>query len=187
MRDDLTQHLPAMRRYARMLTGNAWAADDLVQDTLERACRKWLLWKSGSNLRAWLFTLMHNLHVNQLRSSGALSAQPILVSLDDVVADATACPADPADDRLDLQNCLLQLPTEQREVLLLISVEGLEYAETAQVLGVPIGTVMSRLHRARARMRELMTAGAIHSDLDDAVDVAADGVPPSPPMLRRLK
>src|SRR5260370_41527582 len=68
-RSQILEHLPGLRRYARLLAGDAWAADDLVQDTLERACRKWLLWRPGGDLRAWLFTLMHNLYLNQRRSA----------------------------------------------------------------------------------------------------------------------
>jgi len=73
----IVDHVPALRRYARLLTGDAWAADDLVQDTLERACRKWLLWRPGSNLRAWLFTLMHHLYLNQRRGAPPLQTVDI--------------------------------------------------------------------------------------------------------------
>ena len=76
-RAQVVEQLPGLRRYARALTGNAWAADDLVQDTLERACRKWLLWRSGSNLRAWLFTLMHHLYLNQRRGAPPLQTVDI--------------------------------------------------------------------------------------------------------------
>ena len=156
----IIEHIPGLRRYARALTGDAWAADDLVQDTLERACSKWRLWVLGSNLRAWLFTLMHNLFVNQLRRSGrqALAGQHLNV---DEVGHELAAPHSATDVALDLQRCLLRLPDEQREVLLLVTLEDMSYAEVAKVLQVPIGTVMSRLSRARTRLRELLVGAPI--------------------------
>ncbi|MBN9406680.1 MAG: RNA polymerase sigma factor [Burkholderiales bacterium] len=147
----IVEHLPGLRRYARALTGDAWAADDLVQDTLERACRKWPLWRHGSNLRAWLFTLMHNLYLNQRRALLPVQA------LDDEALASVAGAADvAADTGLDLDRCLQRLPAEQRAVLLLVTLEDMAYADVARVLGVPLGTVMSRLSRARERMRALM-------------------------------
>ena len=166
------EHVPALRRYARALTGNAWAADDLVQDTLERACDKWALWRSG-DLRAWLFTLMHNLHLNQRRPAAARAQ---LVPLDE--AAELAAPASGHDQQIDLQRGLMRLPPEQRAVLLLVTLEDVDYREAARILGVPVGTVMSRLSRARTRLRELMDAPA---------PAARPGVPSAPVALRRLK
>lgn len=163
----IVDHVPALRRYARVLTGNAWAADDLVQDTLERACRKWLLWRSGSNLRAWLFTLMHHLYLNQRRSALPLQAVDI-----ETLHDGLQAPPDGNDDTLDLERCLQRLPAEQRAVLLLVTLEDMAYADAARVLQIPVGTVMSRLSRARTRLRELMEPGQ---------------APAQPPALRRLK
>ncbi|WP_234265836.1 MULTISPECIES: sigma-70 family RNA polymerase sigma factor [Hydrogenophaga] len=154
--DQLLQHLPALRRYARALTGDAWAADDLVQDTLERACSRWRLWLAGSDLRAWLFTVMHNTYLNGRRSA---LARPVAVGVDPEDTDLPG-PASRRDDLLDLQRCLLLLPDEQRCVLLLVGMEDMPYADVARVLGIPLGTVMSRLSRARARLRELMEAPA---------------------------
>lgn len=155
-RQPIIDQIPALRRYARGLTGDAWAADDLVQDTLERACNKWRLWAAGSDLRAWLFTLMHNLFLNQMRHASR-QAQSTAVNIDDVAHELTA-----ADDQLgpvlDLQRCLLRLPQEQRMVLLLVSVEDMSYADVAKITAVPIGTVMSRLSRARSRLQELLDA-----------------------------
>ena len=150
-RRQIEEHLPGLRRYARVLTGNAWEADDLVQDTLERACRKWLLWRAGSDLRAWLFTLMHNLYLNQRRTLAPVQWQDI-----ETVEDRLQAPGDASDTTLDLERCLQQLPAEQRAVLLLVTLEDMDYAEVARVLQVPVGTVMSRLSRARARLKELM-------------------------------
>jgi RNA polymerase sigma-70 factor (ECF subfamily) len=137
----LVEQLPGLRRYARALTGDAWAADDLVQDTLERACAKWQLWMAGTDLRAWLFTLMHNLYLNQRRAAKvALNS----VSIDDVEAELHA-PAAGSDEPLDLGRCLQRLPADQRAVLLLVALEDMSYEEAAKVLAIPLGTVMSRL------------------------------------------
>lgn len=142
--------IPRLRRYARALTGNEADADDLLQDTLERALGKWLLWRPG-NLRAWLLTMMHHVFLNQLRK------RPALVTLDD---DPPAIPVRPQQqDELevrDLDRALSRLPPEQREVLLLVGLEELSYADTARVLGIPQGTVMSRLSRARERLRAIL-------------------------------
>jgi len=143
--------IPRLRRYARALTGNPAEADDLVQDTLERALGKWALWRPG-NLRAWLLTLMHNVFINQLRT------RPALVSVDE--GDLPEIPARPRQhDELeirDLDRALARLPPEQREVLLLIGLEELSYEAAARVLGIPTGTVMSRLSRARERLRAIL-------------------------------
>lgn len=149
----ITQQIPRLRRYARALTGERGAADDLVQDTLERAWNKFHLWRRGSDLRAWLFTIMHNVFINQVRGRPAMAA----VSLDDAIMELPARLA--SVDRLeirDLDAALVRLPGEQREVLLLIALEQLSYEETAKALGIPIGTVMSRLSRARERLRCIM-------------------------------
>ena len=182
-RESIVEHIPSLRRYARALTGDAWAADDLVQDTLERACGKWRLWVAGSNLRAWLFTLMHNLFANQLRHAGRLSRAGAQVNLDDVSEELVA-PADAHDTALDLQRCLLRLPDDQREVLLLVTLEDLSYAAVAKVLQVPVGTVMSRLSRARSRLRELMEGHAVTPNpLKEPAPRTQDGAV----ALRRLK
>jgi len=166
----LADQIPSLRRYARALTGNAWAADDLVQDTLERACSKWRLWVVGSDLRAWLFTVMHNIFASQLRRRPPPHS---VVPLEDAAQELHGG-ADPGRDPgmgLDLQRCLMQLPEEQRAVLLLVTLEDLSYAEVARVLGIPAGTVMSRLSRARVRLQELMDGASA----------------PNRPGLRRLK
>jgi RNA polymerase sigma factor (sigma-70 family) len=166
------EQLPALRRYARALTGDSWAADDLVQDTLERACAKWQLWLAGTNLRAWLFTLMHNLYLNERRRvQPTANATP----LDDIQSELPA-EAEDRDTALDISRCLQRLPDDQRAVLLLVALEDMSYAEAAKVLGVPVGTVMSRLSRARSRLRELMEGG------DGASRPAT-----TQPQLRRMK
>lgn len=176
-RRQILEHLPSLRRYARMLAGDAWAADDLVQDTLERACRKWLLWRSDGNLRAWLFTLMHNLYLNQRRA--APGGQWLDIAS---LADSLPAPEGRSDAALDLERCLQRLPPEQRAVLLLVTVEDMSYAEVAQVLQLPLGTVMSRLSRARTRLRDLMDAPATAAQ---PPATRRDDAPA--PALRRLK
>lgn len=150
---DLSEHLPRLRRYARALTGDRYAADDLVQDTVERALNKLALWRPGSRLDSWLMTVMHNVFVNQTHRAATRRE----TSLDDAPAEtaARATQADGLEVR-DVQSALQQLSPEQREVLLLVALEEYSYDEAAQVLGIPRGTVMSRLSRARDRLHQLL-------------------------------
>ena len=154
---DLIAALPRLRRYARVLTGDLNRADDLVQDTLTRAWAKRELWQEGSDLRAWLFTIMHNVHINQFSLRQREFKE---ISLDaDEGAGAWEIPVRATQsDRVELAEIFVQisrLPDEQREVLLLAAVEEMRYQDIAKVLGVPIGTVMSRLSRARERLRRM--------------------------------
>ena len=144
--------IPRLRRYARALVGDRAAADDLVQDTLERAWAKLHLFRQGTDLRAWLFTVMHNVHVNQVRA-----ARPTDALEDEMPELAQRAVQGDALLVRDLDRALAALPAAQREVLLLVALEDLSYEETANVLGIPIGTVMSRLARAREKLRVLMT------------------------------
>ncbi len=142
-------YIPNLRRYARALVGDRHAADDLVQDTLERAVRKFHLWRPG-DLRAWLFSIMHNVFVNQLK---ARKIRP------EVEADETLAarvPTATSTDILDLERALMVLAPEQREVVLLVGLEEMTYAEVSRALGIPIGTVMSRLSRGRERLRRFV-------------------------------
>jgi RNA polymerase sigma factor (sigma-70 family) len=147
----LIDMIPRLRRYARALVGERGAADDLVQDTLERAWSKRHLYRHGSDLRAWLFTVMHNVHVNRVRATRRTDP------LEDEIPEM-ARPAQQGDGLLarDLERALARLPAEQREVLLLVSLEEMTYEEAADALGIPIGTVMSRLSRAREKLRAMM-------------------------------
>ena len=148
----ITQQIPRLRRYARALTGDRAAADDLVQDTLERALSRFHLWRSGSDLRAWLFTIMHNIFINQVRSRMRYPHEP----LDESAADGLQYREPDWSELRDIGNALARLPVEQRTVVLLVGLEQFTYEEAARVLGVPIGTVMSRLSRARERLRALL-------------------------------
>ena len=152
----LLAELPRLRRYARALVGDAAAADDLVQDTLERGLQKAAQWRADSDLRAWLFSIMHNLRVDQLRRPG-LSMAPQGDAWGDDLADAPVRASQT--DRLevrDLDTALSRLPEAQREVLLLVALEDMPYDLIAQTLDVPIGTVMSRLSRGRERLRLIL-------------------------------
>jgi len=158
-RAEIAAHIPRLRRYARALAGDSHRADDLVQDTLERALSKFHLWRRGSDLRAWMFSIMHNVFINQLRARRELA-------LDEATEAslASAPQSDPLELR-DLDAALRQLPAEQREVLLLVGLEQLSYAEVSQALGVPAGTVMSRLSRGRERLRAVMSGAPVATSL----------------------
>jgi RNA polymerase sigma-70 factor (ECF subfamily) len=149
----ITQQVPRLRRYARALTGDRNAADDLVQDTLERALSRFHLWREGSDLRAWLFTIMHNIYVNQIRSR--IRRQHEALETEPAAEAARAQEPDWLELR-DLEAALARLPEEQRAVVLLVGLEQFTYEETAHVLGIPTGTVMSRLSRARERLRVML-------------------------------
>src|SRR5216683_7456570 len=145
-RQDIEAAVPALRRYARALTRNAELADDLVQDTLVRALRSEHLFHGG-DIRSWLYTILTNLNRNRLRS---LARRPTITALDDNDAPDMAGPE--AGGR-DIERALATLVEDQRAALLLVVLEGLSYREVAEVQGVPIGTVMSRLARARMQIK----------------------------------
>jgi len=151
----LLAEIPRLRRYARALTGDPSRADDLVQDTLERALLKGRLWRPGS-ARAWLLTVMHNVFVNQVRANGAVDYR----DPEELPEVAVRPQQQDGIELRELEHVLQQLPAEQREVLLLVGLEDLSYDEAARILGSPTGTVMSRLSRARTRLRQLLAGHA---------------------------
>jgi RNA polymerase sigma-70 factor (ECF subfamily) len=156
-RRQLLAAIPRLRRYARTLVYDPAAADDLAQATLERALARWRQFDAGRDLAVWLLGIAHNLHVDEHRRQSRWRL------LEDHEADAWAREPTPAVDvglRLDLVAGLGRLPDDQREALLLVVVEQMSYAEAAQVLTVPAGTVMSRVSRARAQLRRLLEAPA---------------------------
>ncbi len=158
---DLLAAIPRLRRYARVLTGEASRADDLVQETLARAWEKRRLWQAGTDLRAWLFTIMHNVFVNQ-RALARREAGNVSRDEEGPVGEVWQIPVRAMQQtRVELVEVLQhlgRLPDDQREVLLLAAVEEMRYEEIAQTLAVPVGTVMSRLSRAREKLRR-MAAG----------------------------
>src|SRR4051794_14858446 len=145
-RQGIQATIPALRRYARALTRDSETADDLVQDTLVRALRSEHLFHGGE-VRSWLYTILTNLNRNRLRS---LARRPMLIAIDD--NDAPDASGTEAGAR-DIERALATLVDDQRTVLLLVVLEGMTYREVAEVQGVPIGTVMSRLARARAQIK----------------------------------
>ena len=167
---ELLAAIPRLRRYARVLTGDATRADDLVQETLARGWEKRRLWAAGTDLRAWLFTIMHNVFVNQ-RALARRDARNVSLDGDGEGSAAWQVPVRaPQQSHVELLEVLRELsrlPPEQREVLVLAAVEEMRYEEIAAVLSIPVGTVMSRLSRARARLRR---------------SVAGSGNYPAPPL-----
>jgi len=156
----LVDLIPRLRRYARALVGDRATADDLVQDTLERAWAKLHLYRRGTDLRAWLFTVMHNVHVNRVRA--ARVTDPLEDEMPELAQRA------PQGDALlvrDLDRAIARLPGEQRAVLLLVTLEEMSYEEVARTLGIPIGTVMSRLSRAREKLRAMMQGQPVAAKL----------------------
>jgi len=148
----ITEQIPRLRRYARALTADRTSADDLVQDTLERAWGKFYMWRRGSDMRAWMFSIMHNTFINHIRKN-----QVTTVSMDeDALEVPTRATQNDALEMRDLASAIVKLPCEYREVVLLIGLEEMSYEEVAQVLNIPMGTVMSRLSRGRERLRILM-------------------------------
>jgi len=158
-RDRLIACIPRLRRYASALLGDRTGADDLVQDTMERGWKKLSTWQRGSDMRAWLFGIMHNLHVDQVRKPSLPTEEldedtPAMVSHHQV--------SDGLEVR-DLDTALRSLPPEQREILLLVALEEMSYEEVAATLGLPLGTVMSRLSRARQKLRAQMEGRSVVS------------------------
>jgi RNA polymerase sigma-70 factor (ECF subfamily) len=160
-RDRLIACIPRLRRYARALVGDRTGADDLVQDTMERGWKKLSSWRRGSDMRAWLFGIMHNLHVDQVRRP---SVQTDVLDDDTPMPEVRASQADSLEMR-DLASALNTLPAGQREILLLVALEEMSYDEVAATLGLPIGTVMSRLSRARQKLRAQMEGRSVVSQL----------------------
>jgi len=151
----LAAELPVLRRFARALTGDPALADDLVQDCLERAMAKSHLYDPSRPLRAWLFTMLRNLHVSGLRRS---SRSTVVKTVDDLMDGEGAVPPD-QEHRLaagSIAEALGMLAPQHREVIVLVGLEEMSYRDVSEILGVPIGTVMSRLSRAREHMRQLL-------------------------------
>ncbi|MBC8239848.1 MAG: sigma-70 family RNA polymerase sigma factor [Alphaproteobacteria bacterium] len=155
-RDQIIAEIPRLRRFARTLTGDVTAADDLVQDCLLRALGRLSLWRSGSNMRAWLFTILRNSHKNQLRQS---ARRPTEFPIDEM-PDLSDAPTQGHGLALrDLYAALSRLPDDHREIVLLIGLEEMSYKDAARILDIPVGTVMSRLSRGRESLRNLLNDG----------------------------
>lgn len=152
----LEQHIPALRRYAYALLRDSDAADDLVQDCLERAISRWYLRRADGELRAWLFTILRNLYISAYRRR---KRRGVGAAIDEALSLGVPPEQESGLEARDALAALDQLPEEQKSLLLLIGVEDVSYAEAAKILGVPMGTVMSRLSRARERLRAILEPG----------------------------
>lgn len=152
---DLEALIPRLRRYAHALTRHSVHADDLVQDTLERAWARRAQWRPDSSLRAWVFAIMHSIYLNGLRR---YELESLSEAWEERAVDAGT------DGLLDLERALGRLAPAHRSVLLLVGLEDLSYQQTAAVLGIPVGTVMSRLARARQALRTLMDGPRARSE-----------------------
>lgn len=152
----IATEIPRLRRYARYLTRSSDQADDLVQDCLERAIHKLGTWRRGTNLRAWLFTILRNGYISGIRSRKRASA----VEIDGDAPELAAADGHEARAHLrEVAHALGTLSAEHQHVLVLVAVNGLKYDEAAQVLALPVGTVRSRLSRARAALRARLEGG----------------------------
>jgi RNA polymerase sigma-70 factor (ECF subfamily) len=154
----VSEHIPNLRRYARLLVRDSIHAEDLVQDCLERAISREHLWQQGTNLRAWLFTILHNLYINQYLRHGSVGTLVPLLDEHSVLS----CPARQYHSVTlkDLARAFDALPAQEQQVVLMVGIEGMQYEDAAAALGVPMGTVKSRLSRARRRLRTYMDGEA---------------------------
>jgi RNA polymerase sigma-70 factor (ECF subfamily) len=162
----IVREIPSLRAYARLLVGDRAQADDLVQECLERAWSRSHLFRAGADMRVWLFTILHNLHVSAIRQA---RRRPATIPLTEYQERLAVAPREDLRVELaDLDRALTELPTEQRAAVLLVGAEDMSYEQAAAVLAIPVGTLMSRLHRGRKQLRILMGGEA-------------------PPRLRRIK
>jgi RNA polymerase sigma-70 factor (ECF subfamily) len=162
--EELELLIPRLRRYAHALARHPVRPDDLIQDTLERAWSRRRQWQHGTDLRAWLFTILHNTFVSELRRFTVRGYDADSIDgtdRDNAFNASNEAVASQAGVMLDIERALAALPVDQRAVVLLVGLEDLSYREAAEVLGIPVGTVMSRLARGRARLRDLMDGAPI--------------------------
>lgn len=158
--DEVEACIPALRRYARALAHHRDVADDLVQDCLERAVRKRSLFRPVGPVRPWLFRILLNLYRNEQRR---VRRQGVHLSIDAEESGPFGVP-DGQQARLELAGvaqALQRLPAEQREALMLVALEGMSYEEVSQILEIPMGTVMSRIARARQALRQATGAAPV--------------------------
>jgi RNA polymerase sigma-70 factor (ECF subfamily) len=167
MRDQpslIEAHIPGLRRFAcALLRGDRQGADDLVQDCLERALARWHLRRTEGNLRGWLYTILYNRFLTDKHRQRRRGVPDALTEVAEAELPGVEGGQDRALEHRDLLRAFAVLPEEQRSVVLLVGVEDLSYEEAARVLGVPIGTVMSRLSRGRERLRHYMN-GDVNGD-----------------------
>lgn len=168
----IAREIPQLRRFARVLARDAADADDLVQDTLEKALRKWTRWRRQGSVRSWLFTIQYRLFLDRHRSNARKMEAGLATDIDSegpATAETITRPAQ--EQQLMLKHVLAALrviPAEQRTVLALVSLEGLSYDEVATIMMTPVGTVRSRLYRAREALREYCLYDEAEQDISDA-------------------
>lgn len=153
----IADQIPRLRRYARALAGDPSRADDLVQEALLRALSRQHLWQPGTDMRAWMFTILHNIHINNQRRRQTRGGQQ--EPLEDYPEPSQPSSQEKSLEVRDLARALEHIPDPQRQVVLLVGLEGMDYKTVASVLDIPLGTVMSRLHRGREALRRLMAHG----------------------------
>ena len=151
----IAAEVPYLRRFARALLGDAASADDLVQDTIERALSRLHLFDETRNLRTWLYTILRNIFLNNIRQK---DRRGLHMNIEEVSeSNLLQSPGQSSHMAVrDITAAIQQLPSEQKEVLILVAIEEMTYEETANIIGTPIGTVMSRLSRARNRLKTIM-------------------------------
>lgn len=152
----IAAELPRLRRYARALIGDMAAADDLVQDCLLRALAHQAGWRDGASPRKWLFRILHNLHIDEARRR---QRRPREVEIEHAEGISASQDWREPQTAIEIGEALAGLPEDQRQALLLVTLEGFTYAETAQLLDIPVGTVMSRVSRGREKLRQALFAG----------------------------
>lgn len=154
----LTAQLPALRRYAMVLIGNRATTDDLVQDCIERALRQFRTLQHLERIGGWMRTILHNIYIDEIRRHRRQGLNVNVMDIENTAAGTVAA-RDPS-AVMDLDRALASLSIEHRQILLLVGLEGLNYREVANELSIPVGTVMSRLARARERLREALEPAA---------------------------
>jgi RNA polymerase sigma-70 factor, ECF subfamily len=170
-RDEIVEHVPALRAFARSLTQNPTRADDLVQDTIVRAWTKFDQFKEGTNLRAWLFTIQRNLFFSERRKAKWETQDTDGVHAGKLVQAPTQ---DARMDFADFMTAFAKLPDDQREALILIGASGFTYDEAAEIAGVATGTMKSRVNRGRQKLTELLgleDSESISSQVPEALAV----------------
>ncbi len=155
LKSQVANEVPYLRRFARGLTNDPVYADDLVQDTIERAITRLHLFEQNRKLRTWLYTILRNLYINELRKQGRRGTH---MSIDDVLESSLSEGPSQSDKiiEIDIKQAIMALPDEQREVLVLVALEEVTYEEAAKIVDVPVGTIMSRLSRARSKLKEIL-------------------------------
>lgn len=163
---DLAEEIAGLRRYARLLVRDPAEADDLVQDCLVRALEKWRAVAGVRDLRRYLFSILHNLHIDGTRTRNRRGPAIPIEAAGSVVQLTQPANQNAHIEVADMRAALDKLPEAQRRVILLVGLSGFSYEETAEITGAPLGTVMSRLSRGREALRRHMAGEEITADAE---------------------